>query len=731
VSAPGPRHRRLIVLRGSAEVTREAALQTIAGLDPEAVAWLGEAPGRGSAVAGLTPSEVAKLLGRSFDALVFDAHLGLDADLLGQSHGLVRGGGGFILRLPERGAAPAEQGQAKLAAFPHDPAQVGARFLARFEEALGRAQTCAPVPLEPPPRELRGHAEQARVVARLVALWSAGEASRSVLLADRGRGKSSALGLALAALAERSTAAEAGLRVAVSAARPEAVAEVFRFATGDPTAPSQGPVRFVPLSELVFGEARFELIVVDEAAQLPVPMLRALALRHADAQLCFSTTTHGYEGTGRGFVLRFLAGLERGPVPVERLSLTAPIRWDPGDGVERFVFDALLLDAEPAQLETQLETPLDPALAADFEPSELVAERVDRDALVRDERSLRELFGLLVHAHYRTTPSDLHRLLDAPNLAVHVLRLRGRVVAATIVAEEGGLPESLCEELCSGRRRIRAHALPEILVAHLGKVAAGRLRMLRSVRIATHPALRRRGLATRLVEHVHREHAPDLFGTVFGATAELIAFRRSLGYELVRISASRGARTGEPSVMMMRPVSPAARALLTELRAELARDLPRQLELLRADNEMWSSGIRAAQSPSPPARILSSGIRAAQSPSPPARILSSGILLAPDLEAALVCDLPAPAPASAQICRELVESYAHGPRTFESVALALARFVEREPQRLARLDPCERKLVEGRVLAARSWQQVARDAGLSGVPAAMRALRRAVRRMLG
>lgn len=109
--------------------------------------------------------------------------------------------------------------------------------------------------------------------------------------------------------------------------------------------------------------------------------------------------------------------------------------------------------------------------------------------------------------------------------------------------------------------------------------------MIRSVRIATHPELRRRGLARMLVEHVHREHAPDLFGTLFGATAELLAFRRSVGYEVVRLSASRGARTGEPSVMMLRAVSERAHALVSELRAELARDLPRQLELLRSDGE--------------------------------------------------------------------------------------------------------------------------------------------------
>jgi tRNA(Met) cytidine acetyltransferase len=68
------------------------------------------------------------------------------------------------------------------------------------------------------------------------------------------------------------------------------------------------------------------------------------------------------------------------------------------------------------------------------DPAAIEAVALDRDALVADETQLREFFGLLVHAHYRTTPGDLHRLLDAPNLRLHALRHRGQVVAACLLA---------------------------------------------------------------------------------------------------------------------------------------------------------------------------------------------------------------------------------------------------------------------------------------------------------
>lgn len=659
------------MLRGTPAQT-EAALELLGRLDPQAVLWISSSP-PAQAFVSLAPRELERLLGRSFDAVVLDAHDGLDADALGRSHGLCWGGGGFIVRLPASDDWPLA-GRTPLAAYPYTPEQVGTRFWSRFERVLASATLAEPLPLEPPTHDVHGSAEQAEVVARLVELWSRPQPSRVALLADRGRGKSSALGLALAALRANVPSS----RVVVSAAYPDAVTEVLRFA-GNHT-----NLEFIPFVELVFGPARFDVIVIDEAAQLPVPMLRALVEAHAGAHLCFCTTTHGYEGTGRGFSLRFLTGLERDG-PLVRWQLLQPIRWDDGDPLERLVFDALLLAAEPAQIDAGLSESTSGG-------GEIEAMRLDRDALAADEKSLRELFGLLVHAHYRTTPGDLHRLLDAPNLAVHVLRLRGQIVAATIVAQEGELPDALCDELLDGRRRIRAHALAELLVAHLGKRSAGSLRMLRSVRIATHPQLRRRGLARMLVEHVHREHVGiELFGTVFGATRELLEFRRRLGYQLVRVSASRGARTGEPSVVMLKPVSERAHALVAELQAELARDLPRVLELLHADGET---------------------------------------LLDPELTHALIAELPEPAPLSPAECRALVESYAFGPRTFESVACALGRFVATEPQRLERLTPSERALIEGRVIEGHGWRRVTEDAGLSSVPAAMRALRRALRRML-
>ncbi|NVB42274.1 tRNA(Met) cytidine acetyltransferase [Pseudenhygromyxa sp. WMMC2535] len=639
------------------------------------------------------PRGLAARLGQAFDVVVIDAHEGLDADVLGQAQGLVWGGGALILRLARGGDSGAGTGRslAKLAAYPYGREDVGRRFEAHVLAALEPWRAREPGRLRASAWRLegaRGNAGQREVVARLCASWSRpGPPSRSLLLADRGRGKSSALGLALREYAAcRGSAGEAGAAeggqemgergpLIVTAAVEAAAAEVLRFA-GE-------AARFEPVSALLERPLSAGVLVVDEAAQLPVPLLRRLVSAHPGVPIAFATTVHGYEGTGRGFCLRFEPWLRRQAQGVERLRLDEPIRWAADDPLERAIFAALLLDAAPAELE-----------AAELEPSGgelagLVTRRLDRDALAGDLPRLRALFGLLVQAHYRTTPGDLQRLLDAPNLEVHAAELDGRIVAATLVAEEGGLPPELVADALAGKTRLRAHALADALVAHLGHPEAGAMIMRRSVRIAVHPRLRRRGVATRLIEHVHADGATPpvaLFGTLFGASAGVIALRRSLGYALVRVGASRGARTGEPSVLMLRPQTPAGEALVAALRWELAHELDVQLALLQADE---------------------------------------GVPLNPELVAAVREGLPCVPPWRPAERRRLVRAYAHGPRTFESVATALR-------EELAQLDldllpPSWREVIVGRAVSLRAWRDVARAAGLPDVRAAMRIMRRGVR----
>ncbi|MEC7948792.1 MAG: GNAT family N-acetyltransferase, partial [Myxococcota bacterium] len=618
---PGAGQRRLFVLRGTPEQTRLAAA---ACLRTTSQLWI-------SARDGVSPRQAAGHLGAGFDAVVVDLHQGLDANALGMAVGFVRGGGGLLLRLPPAGVRPPPD--ARLCAPPHPASAVGHRAWDRLERWVADAPRTSGF-VDRVERRAQGTREQAELVAALHARWAKRGRSASVVLAARGRGKSAALGLAMAKL-------PAGCRVVLTAGTEASARTALRFAEAD---------LFRPLDAVLAEPAPTDVLVVDEAARLPVPTLQALVEAHPDAHLAFATTSQGYEGTGRGFILRFLDWLRsRGPVSEHRLL--DPIRWDGSCPLESRVAALLALDARPA------------ACAPQPHPPELCHRRLDRDALAADEVLLREVFGLLVHAHYRTTPDDLVRILDAPGFSLHVLEAGGRVVAVNLVAAEGALPPALVQAVVSGRQRLRGQALADTLLTHAACLDAGSLRMIRSVRIAVHPAWRRRGLGRSLADAVHAAECPDLFGTMFGATPGVIAFRRAQGYRLVRVGGARGERTGEPSVVMVRPVSAAAETLVQTLRQALARNLPHQLRWLRAEAPLGDG-----------------------------------------LAAALRVGLPAPTGQDVGASLESLQGYLRGPRPSDAVASALCELAQTPapPDQPA----LEAAIIRARLVDHRSWREV-------------------------
>ncbi len=292
-------------------------------------------------------------------------------------------------------------------------------------------------------------------VAAAVERVALGHARRPlVVTADRGRGKSTALGAGLARLLKQ------GRQVILCAPSADAVQSVFAqlarelpqgrhldhsFSWGD------GAVRFRQAHEQLSDPQPCDLLVVDEAAALGLGTLEALL--HSHRRLVFSTTVHGYEGSGRGFLLRFMQRLREHMPQCRQVTLQVPVRWSLGDPLEHWLNDSLLLAAEPREASG---------------PANPRYRWITQDVLAGDETLLRQLFGLLVSAHYQTRPSDLQHLLDAPGLRVLLAQDGEVVLGAALLVEEGGFPRGLAERVCLGRRRPRGHLLLQSLAQHAG-----------------------------------------------------------------------------------------------------------------------------------------------------------------------------------------------------------------------------------------------------------------------
>ena len=587
--------RRVLLLTGDPDLTRDRAATALAAADvPEAeTTVLGSEPLGGCE--RHDQRRAAELLGRTRSAVVLDAHRELRPNALGTAVGAVDGGGLLLVLAPplDDWARRRDDFDESLAVPPFDREQVTGYFRRRLVETIRAHRGVAVVAVdeggdtvekdgltEPPPRPActaptppADHAfaratyescrtdDQRDAVRALESLAASGHAV--VVEADRGRGKSSAAGLAAANLALE------GRDVLVTAPQYRSAEELFTRAAalletlGEPVerdrddgphrlsvgGESGGCVRYEPPADAVDLPGEPDVVLVDEAAALSVRRLEGLLGAPAVA---FTTTVHGYEGAGRGFSVRFRDRLADCDHEVSEVSMTAPIRFADADPVEVWAFRALLLDARP---------PVGP-LVTDATPETVTYRRLSSAALLTDEHRLREAFGLLVLAHYRTEPTDLARLLDAPNLAVRALTHRGHVVAVALLAREGALDSETRERMYDGGR-VRGNMIPDVLTTQLRDEAAAVPTGRRVLRIATHGAVRSRGLGSVLLSEVRREFADsvDWLGVGFGATPELLRFWRANGYRTLHLSTSRNDRSGEYSAVMLDPCSDAGREL--------------------------------------------------------------------------------------------------------------------------------------------------------------------------
>lgn len=582
--------RRLLVLAGGQDAGYTALEQILA--DRPSPRALLVSPDHREGYQRIAPDRTKRLLGTTHQAIVYDCHQGFSPNRLGRVCGAIDGNGVGILLVPPLNEWPNRGGNSvqQLAVEPYPENAVGGRFRQRLVTTLHRHGGVAIVDLDneqiiadgsytstggllakadPTVPENRSFSrlvynlcltgDQSRCLQQLETLID--DRAAVVLTAQRGRGKSSVAGLAAAELTRR------GNDVVVTAPEPENTTALFQRVgevLGKEThhgkrtfrlQESGGSVRYLSPSAAI--EADPEVLIVDEAAALPVAVLEAAL---AVERVAFVSTIHGYEGAGRGFSLAFQDTLDQLDRPVYRCQLTQPIRYAQTDPIEPWLSDALLLDARPPVKQR----------VANIDAEDLTYRSVHPEALIQDEQLLRELFGLLVYAHYRTEPNDLERILDAPNLHIRGLFDGDTVVAAAVVAREGGLSPATRKTIRDGHR-ISGHMIPELLISQLSDPDAGEPIGLRVMRIVTHPAVQSQGYGSRLLDELRSEAAQDdpsgtltkadWLGVAYGATPQLVRFWRTNGYRPVHLATTQSDRSGRHSTIMLKPLTTTGQTL--------------------------------------------------------------------------------------------------------------------------------------------------------------------------
>ena len=508
--------------------------------------------------AAIPYSKADACLGSESKLVALDLFDGFNPDVLCIAAGLVPAGGVLLMFSPpvgdwdmrlDRYACWQDQSRSSQARFAEyffaaleEDIETGILLTPEHETvSMGLLPVLTPTPIEQGLTTEQGHCLQR------IERWLAGGQPGVVLIsADRGRGKSSCLGLLIKRMQARQ-------RILITANSRQAIAQLLRLAP---------EAEFVAPDRLLQSYPAADLVIIDEAAMLPMSMLQQLSRLYP--RLVMATTSGGYEGTGQGFMLRLVAQMEASKLM--QLNLETPVRWCQGDRFEAWLNQYLMLNTEASVASAEPTAPASCELQLLEDPGD-----------AKHLSLLCQVYRLLNAAHYRCRPSDLRMLMENPDLVLIIACCDERVVGAALLNIEGGLDEALCEEIFLGRRRPRGHLLAQMLTAQAGIKNFATYRGVRVQRIAVAEAWRRQGLGTRLLERAYAYGQQNNFaylGASFALDPATAGFWQQARFMLAHVSYGQGKSTGEHSIAVLQTISPALDAKLQQMQQRIQQQLP-------------------------------------------------------------------------------------------------------------------------------------------------------------
>ncbi|HFU8221567.1 TPA: tRNA cytosine(34) acetyltransferase TmcA [Escherichia coli] len=532
--------RRLLVLSGEEGWCFDHVLKLRDAL-PGDWLWISPQP---DAENHCSPSALQTLLGREFRHAVFDARHGFDAAAFAALSGTLKAGSWLVLLLPvwEEWENQPDADSLRWSdcpdpiATPHFVQHLKRVLTADNDAILWRQNQPFSLAHFTPrtdwhPATGAPQPEQQQLLQQLLTM----PPGVAAVTAARGRGKSALAGQLISRIAGS----------AIVTAPAKAATDVLAQFAGE-------KFRFIAPDALLASDEQADWLVVDEAAAIPAPLLHQLVSRFPRTLL--TTTVQGYEGTGRGFLLKFCARFPH----LHRFELQQPIRWAQGCPLEKMVSEALVFDDENFTHTPQ---------------GNIVISAFEQTLWRSDPETPLKVYQLLSGAHYRTSPLDLRRMMDAPGQ--HFLQAAGEneIAGALWLVDEGGLSQELSQAVWAGFRRPRGNLVAQSLAAHGSNPLAATLRGRRVSRIAVHPARQREGTGRQLIAGaLQYTHDLDYLSVSFGYTGELWRFWHRCGFVLVRMGNHREASSGCYTAMALLPMSDAGKQLAEREHYRLRRD---------------------------------------------------------------------------------------------------------------------------------------------------------------
>lgn len=533
----------------------------------------------------ISANQANQYLGTSNQYVIYNAHRGFNASALCALSGTIKGTGVLILLTP-----PTSQWQSnfdsQLKAYGQLERHAHSYFIQWWQrqwqhhsavyvlhEEVNQVKTTHWQPFTKLLKQwplLEPTREQQSIITTLVTAYNQQSEIVYTIEGHRGRGKSACLGWLIKTIGKEDNHGP----VVVTAPSKRAVGSMTQTA-------GLQKVNFHALDALLKQRPKAGLVIVDEAAAIPLSQLTKLVKHYKLVVL--SSTQDGYEGSGQGYRLKLPHIISTLGLTSKAMTLTQPMRWQADDPLETFIRSSFLCDVRIPDAMLDLAT----------EDLQHVSYRLmTGEKLAQDNELLKQVYALLMLAHYQTTPQDLRLLLDHPQHKIYLCYVNDCLVGMAWVAQEGNLDSTLAQQISLGRRRIQGHLLAQILAQQAGFSIACEMRSWRIQRLVVLPRLQGKGLGSALLNHIYacgEAHQIDFIGASFSASNNTLRFWLANNFTSAWLGLRPDTATGLNSVQVIQPISQGAKALKDQLKCHFKGylDFGKGMWFTSVDAETW------------------------------------------------------------------------------------------------------------------------------------------------
>jgi tRNA(Met) cytidine acetyltransferase len=573
-------HRQLLVITGQEEWAKNTAITLLGHNAIQNILWVGNTQ---SVYDSISVKNYRSKLGHEYDWVVMNCFSGFRANAAMALSGTIKANGLMVILCPELSEWPnyGDPENINRISYGYQHKNAKSFFIQHLIYSFGEDNSVAILSAD----KFSGQAffieenldkerydEQEDAVKSICKVAQGHRNRPLVITADRGRGKSSALGIAAANLMQTSTKT-----ICITAPHIQTVEQVFThnkrllpdaLITSNSVTYHSSSLTYKPIDILLEDDSSLDLLLVDEASAIPVHILGKLTKKFS--RIVFSSTVHGYEGSGRGFEMRFIKQLSKLKPSFKRIHISQPMRWYKHDTLEQFWFNTLFHN-EPQGIKS-------------VEPvnQPISCRHISKAQLLDDKKLLADLFRLLIDAHYQTSQDDLQRLLDAPEIKCFILT-KGTILlgVAQIVEEGGDCFVDLADNVANCSRRVKGHLVAQNIASSYNTSPFLLARQWRISRIAIAPEHQRKGLGKQLINYVEqqasRQHIKFLTAS-FGCNTDILKFWYSNEFLLAKLSAKPEISSGEHSGICIKSLTNEALEMSYAIHQEFYQELLYQMD---------------------------------------------------------------------------------------------------------------------------------------------------------